>query len=134
MLKNNLEYGLKLTPCSIFPVTYFTRANRQIVQDVILSSFSIICTVWCALDRMEESNGTLVFGSEDLEESKNIRIECEAGDCVLFHSSRIHSSGPNRSLRERRVAYAQYTPEPFLVGSKDNTPLSFAIACCHSKV
>jgi len=79
-------------------------------------------SAWCALDDMSEENGTLLLRvqnaaaaptavkKESTSDAEHVTILCSAGDCVLFTSSMWHCSGPNRTKKIRRVAYAQYTP------------------------
>ena len=49
---------------------------------------------------------------------------------VIFSSDLWHASGPNRSRRERRVFYAQYSGEPITTSgdaTKEGDELSLAI-------
>ena len=44
-------------------------------------------------------------------DNKDLTLEVEAGSGVLFSSRLLHRSGPNTTMKMRRVLYAQYTGE-----------------------
>ena len=91
-------------------------------------------TCWCALDDIDEQNGTIYVLPYDRAGTRD-RIEhvkdpvsndlvgysgddpgdvviAPAGSIALFSSTALHRSGPNRTDRLRRVYLAQYSPEP----------------------
>ena len=100
-------------------------------------------TCWCALDDMDEANGTvrvLPFsrvgirtwvqhvreaGSNDMVgyfgSYPGVIVECPAGSIVAFTSVSFHASGANTTGRMRRAYLAQYSAEPIL--SRDWTKL-----------
>lgn len=91
-------------------------------------------TCWCALDDVNEANGTIYilpatrFGSRSLvphvkDKESNDRVGyfgedlgdpviAPAGSMVVFASTVFHRSGPNPSGRMRRAYLAQYAPVP----------------------
>lgn len=94
-------------------------------------------TCWCPLDDANADNGTARLipftahpasreilphrrqtGSNDLvaeaDSSQMITVAAEAGSVVAFSSRVLHSTGPNRTSRLRRVYLAQYTAEAML--------------------
>lgn len=95
-------------------------------------------TCWCPLDDATAENGTVRLlpyssvpasregilphrrqeGTNDLvgwtDDTGAVTIDATAGSIVAFSSRLLHSTGPNRSSRMRRVYLAQYTPEAML--------------------
>jgi len=91
-------------------------------------------TCWCALDDVDEANGTVYVmpyseagggeyvvhkkeaGSNDMVgyfgDKSGIPAVIPAGSMVVFSSHTFHRSGPNNTSRMRRAFIAQYTKEP----------------------
>jgi len=92
-------------------------------------------TCWCALDDVDESNGTvhllphsrggtaksIIDHHRDPEtndligytgDDPGIAIEAPAGSVVAFSSYNLHSSGANTTRKMRRVYLPQYVPAP----------------------
>jgi len=98
---------------------------------------------WCALDDVNEENGTVYLLPYDragtrewvrheTEEGTNDKIGykgddpgvpviCEAGSVAVFSSTVFHRSGANETNRMRRIYLAQYSAEPIL--NKDGSAL-----------
>jgi ectoine hydroxylase-related dioxygenase (phytanoyl-CoA dioxygenase family) len=98
---------------------------------------------WCPLDDVSEHNGTISLlplsrtpttgvVDHDVDVANNDLVgyagddpgelvAVPAGSIVVFSSVVLHSSGPNRSDRPRRVFLAQYSSEPLL--DDDGNPL-----------
>ena len=97
-------------------------------------------TCWCALDDMNEANGTVHLmpfshvgirtwvkhvrdeASNDLVgyygKDPGITVECPAGSIAVFTSYNFHASGPNTTDALRRVYLAQYSCEPIRRGEE----------------
>ena len=92
-------------------------------------------TCWCALDDVDEANGTvhllphsrggtakrIIDHERDPEtndligytgDDPGIAIEAPAGSVVAFSSYNLHSSGANTTRKMRRVYLPQYAPAP----------------------
>lgn len=104
-------------------------------------------TCWCPLDDVTVENGTiwiLPFSVLDCrntishvrDETTNdligyagheegIPIEVPAGSLVVFSSMVLHRTGANRTSRQRRAYFAEYTPEPIV--DFDGSPWNLAI-------
>jgi ectoine hydroxylase-related dioxygenase (phytanoyl-CoA dioxygenase family) len=99
-------------------------------------------TCWCALDDVNEENGTIYIlphkgghqpvlpheqdpVTNDLigyrGTNPGIPIVVPAGSICVFSSTTLHRSGPNKTNKPRRVYLAEYSPEP--ITHKDSTKL-----------
>jgi ectoine hydroxylase-related dioxygenase (phytanoyl-CoA dioxygenase family) len=100
-------------------------------------------TCWCALDDVNEENGTVYLlpysragvrervahvqeaGTNDLigyfGDDPGIPVIVPAGSIAVFSSVCFHRSGPNRTNKMRRIYLPQYSAEP--IRSEDGTTL-----------
>lgn len=105
-------------------------------------------TMWVAIDEATEANGALrilprnldedsSLGNFDVDPQTNERV-CHEGDdgllipaapgaLVIFSSTTMHASNPNRTLKSRRAWLCQYSPEP-IIDPATGSPKHFAIA------
>lgn len=101
-------------------------------------------SAWVALDEMRGAqNGSLVLlprgarppesgidhAASKTADTKSVTVSCDAGDAVIFSSRLWHCSGPNPSTSDRRVFYAQYSPDPIRGVGPAAGPLLFAVPC-----
>lgn len=106
------------------------------LQSVLPGGHDPYVTCWCALDDVDEENGTIevlpwsrsgvrdvvehwsVPGVSDLVgydgDEAGVPIVAPAGSVAVFSSLLLHRSGPNRTDRPRRGYTAHYSPSPIL--------------------
>jgi ectoine hydroxylase-related dioxygenase (phytanoyl-CoA dioxygenase family) len=68
-------------------------------------------SVWCALDDVNDRNGTLVFAPLDNAQERVV-VQETAGTVVLIASEVLHHSNSNKTARARRVWMPQYSAGP----------------------
>jgi ectoine hydroxylase-related dioxygenase (phytanoyl-CoA dioxygenase family) len=100
-------------------------------------------TCWCALDDVNEANGTVYLlpygraGTRDVVEHRRdeeandmvgyfgsdpgIPVVVPAGSIACFSSTVFHRSGPNTTPQLRRAYVVQYSPEPILTEDRSQT-------------
>ena len=104
-------------------------------------------TCWCPLDDVTVENGTIWFLPFSMVDSRNtishvrdkttndligydgdeegVPVEVPAGSLVVFSSMLLHRTGVNRTDRQRRAYFAEYTAEPIL--NIDGSPWNLVI-------
>lgn len=106
-------------------------------------------TMWVAIDAATEANGGLRILPRDLDEdsslgdfavdpatnervchdddSDGLLLPADPGTLVVFSSTTMHCSPPNRTAHARRAWLCQYTPEP-IFDPQSGVPKHYAIA------
>ena len=104
-------------------------------------------TMWVAIDEATEESGTLRILPRNLDEdcslgaytidpatnervchegNDGLLVSAEPGTLVVFSSTTMHASSPNRTTRQRRAWLCQYSPEP-IIDPVTQAPKHFAI-------
>lgn len=128
-------------------VWVLNRSGSTTATSVIPYQHRPYVTFWCALEDVNEENGTVYLlphsragtrevvehaseaGSNDKVgyhgDDAGIPVVLSAGGIAVFSSTTFHRSGPNGTDTMRPVLVAQFSPEPIL--NPDGNPRHWAV-------